>query len=328
MKHLLLNCKKPILVVGDIILDEYLYGQATRISPEAPVPVVKFTGRSVNLGGAGNVAANIATLGGNVRLVGLIGSDAEGLAVNMLTSAYGINCRWRAASDRPTIKKTRIIANGQQVSRIDVENTAPLTDAERETITEHFTFTDDIAAVVVSDYAKGVIDTIVLDALVKRAEQYNIPVFLDPKVSNDYRYRGNGFCCITPNELEARGLASMIDATWSLNTVGDLLLRLYNCKNLLITRGEEGMTLFEAFNSGYNRHDIPTAAREVFDVSGAGDTVIATLALAYASGYPMITAARIANVAAGIVVGKKGTATVSLVELLDAWEAYGTDIRN
>ena len=304
------------------MLDHYIYGEASRISPEAPVPVVRRTGESYNLGGAGNVAANIASLGGKAHLIGLFGDDNDGAVLGRLLAEHGIaysDCRrW---SDRCTTSKTRIIANGQQVGRVDSEVQRPITGRVIETLQQRIRYRSaDACAIVVSDYGKGIITLEIMDTIRECAADRNLPIFLDPKVSQAEIYRRtNSYFpieAITPNHPEAEGLAGPQE---SMLLTAAKISSQYAAKNVLITRGEDGMSLFEyPLNAPMCQVDIPTAAREVFDVSGAGDTVIATLALAFASGYSIQQAARLANIAAGVVVGKRGTATVSFDELMAA----------
>ena len=312
---------RKVLVIGDLILDEYLHGDATRISQEAPVPIVRFRKFEYRLGGAGNVAANIASLGGKVHVIGMIGDDKGGSKLENLFLFSGIS--WtesRSWSLRRTTIKTRIIANGQQISRVDIEDTdvigQPTLTNLVSTITREST---DACAIVVSDYAKGVIAPEVMDCVRSCGAARNIPIFLDPKVRNAAAYRvrrSYPLEFITPNHHEAEGLNGKSAGVYEIGT--NISAR-YAAKNVLITRGEHGMTLISHVpNAAMLCVDIPTAAKEVFDVSGAGDTVIATLALAVASSYSVEQAAKLANLAAGVVVGKRGTATVSYAELAAA----------
>mgnify|MGYP001568903138 CR=1 FL=1 len=310
------------MVIGDAMLDHYVYGEASRISPEAPVPVVRRTGESYNLGGAGNVAANIASLGGKAHLIGLFGDDPDGAVLVSLLAEQGIaysDCRrW---SDRCTTSKTRIIANGQQVGRVDSEVQHPITGRVIETLQQRIRYCcADACAIVISDYGKGVITLEIMDTIRECASDMKLPIFLDPKVSQAEIYRRTHSYypieVITPNHPEAEGLAGPQESM--LRTAAKISSQ-YAAENVLITRGEDGMSLFASvFNAPMRQVDIPTAAREVFDVSGAGDTVIAALALAFASGYTIEQSARLANIAAGVAVGKRGTATVSYDELASA----------
>ena len=313
--------QRPILVVGDLILDEYIHGEVTRISPEAPVPIVQFREAEYRLGGAGNVAANIATLGGKPHIIGLFGDDRNAGILDDLFNDYGVSyTETRAWSDRQTTVKTRTVANGQQICRVDRETIQPVSGTTLSTLVSRIKYRCvDAAAIVVSDYGKGVIVPEVMDTVRSCAESAGIPIFLDPKVSHadTYRSRYSGYPLevITPNHHEAEGLGGKYDL---YDTATSISAR-YAAKNVLITCGESGMTLVSHIpNAPMKRTDIPTAAKEVFDVSGAGDTVIAALTLAVVSGYSVEQAARLANLAAGVVVGKRGTATVSYDELAAA----------
>ena len=313
---------RKLLVVGDIILDEYIHGEATRISPEAPVPIVKFREAEYRLGGAGNVAANIATLGGNAHIIGVAAIDRGSERLGHLFRTHGLlySLFYRHGVHGRTTIKTRITANGQQLCRVDTECCDPLPESLLANLVSNIRDQAGSAcAIVVSDYAKGVITPEVMDTIRSCAESAGIPIFLDPKVSHadTYRSRYSGYPLevITPNHHEAEGLGGKYDL---YDTATSISAR-YAAKNVLITCGESGMTLVSHIpNAPMKRTDIPTAAKEVFDVSGAGDTVIAALTLAVVSGYSVEQAARLANLAAGVVVGKRGTATVSYDELAAA----------
>ena len=304
---------KRILVLGDIMLDEFIWGKVRRISPEAPVPVVEVARESYHLGGAGNVAANISALGATPIPVGLVGEDraAERLSelfwTNMIEPSGLVS-----EAGRPTTLKTRIIAHNQQIVRADRENRTPLSDERNAALIQAFRKAlPSCSAVVVSDYDKGVVNRQLLSQALPLAQQAGIPVLLDPKVDHADYYRP--ITLITPNHREAELLTGMpIENDSQLEAAGRKLLEKFECPYALITRGEEGMSVFSKEGS----HHLPTFAREVFDVTGAGDTVIATLALALASGASMEESAILANHAAGLVVGKVGTATVTRTELL------------
>jgi rfaE bifunctional protein kinase chain/domain len=298
-----------ILVVGDIVLDHYIWGKVSRISPEAPVPVVNVTRESLLLGGATNVVQNIHGLGGSVSICGVIGNDQAGSQVLQLLRTQNIPTDGLLVEEgRPTTLKTRIIAHSQQVVRFDRET------KDRIGIDIHRKIFDQVKqriaggleGIVISDYCKGVVTSELVRDIVKIARKHNIIVSVDPKVSHFKMYRG--VTIMTPNANEA-STGSKIDIAdeKSLLKAGMVLLKRLNCAAVLITRGELGMSLFE---HGKKVTHIPTVAREVFDVTGAGDTVIATLTLAMASGASMTDAARISNYAAGIVVGIVGTAVV------------------
>lgn len=305
------------LVIGDLMLDHFIWGSVSRISPEAPVPVVEVRRETELPGGAGNVAANMAALGAETHLVGIVGEDAAAERLLSLLKASGIRTDgFCAVPERPTIVKTRIIAQQQQVVRFDREKAAALPHAQekrlRQLILERL---PGMAGVVISDYAKGVVSPALVREVVARARQAGISVFVDPKVENFRFYRHVD--CVTPNTKEAVGAAGVRRsvAPPDIERLGWTLQRRLASRSVLITRGEQGMSLFEKGRPAYH---IPTRAKEVFDVTGAGDTVISVMALATAAGAPLRTAAELANYAAGVVVGKLGTATVSVDELLKA----------
>ena len=305
---------KRILVLGDMMLDEFIWGKVRRISPEAPVPIVEVARETYHLGGAGNVAANIRALGGSPVPVGLVGDDhaAQRLSTifqDQAIEASGLVCE----SGRPTTVKTRIVAHHQQIVRADRENRSPLTgDRNKALLAAFMRLLPTCAAVIVSDYAKGVVNPQLLSQALPAAEKAGIPVLLDPKVYQADYYRP--ITVITPNQREAELITGIsIHDDRDLEAAGRQLLERFQCPYALITRGEEGMSLFSREGS----HHLPTFAREVFDVSGAGDTVIGTLALAIAAGATMEESAILANHAAGLVVGKVGTATVTRPELLE-----------
>lgn len=305
---------KGILVIGDLMLDEYVWGRVNRISPEAPIPVVDVNKVTYTPGGACNVAVNVASLGGKAHLLGVIGNDANG---EKLLREVGIRSVDASAvvvdSTRPTTLKSRIIAHNQQIVRADWESRNPLPE---ETISLLFSevmrVLPAIDVVVISDYAKGVTVPTFVQNVVEQCRKLGIKVVVDPK-GNDYsKYRGA--TVITPNALEA-AQAAQLDITddYSLGEAGDRLLKETTCDAVLITRGEKGMSVFEA--KGRITH-LPTFARQVYDVTGAGDTVIAALAMSLAADLDMPECANLANHAASVVVGKVGTATVSADELI------------
>ena len=308
---------RRILVLGDLMLDEFIWGKVHRISPEAPVPVVEVTHQTDLLGGAGNVAANIQALGGVAIPVGVIGRDNAADRVLELTGNLGIDIRGLVRDDRPTTLKTRIIAHKHQIVRADRESRDALQERANTALAETFMkFLPFATAVVVSDYDKGVVNRSLLERILPQAREAGVPVFLDPKVHDADYYQP--ITVITPNHREAELLARMpIETREQLEEAGRRLLERFACEYAVVTRGEEGMSLFDRKGS----HHLPTFARDVFDVTGAGDTVIATLALAAASGATMEESAILANHAAGIVVGKVGIATVNRAELLADYEA-------
>ncbi len=295
-----------ILVVGDLILDKYLWGDVERISPEAPVPVVDVKKETVNLGGACNVAWNISSLNGNVYIAGVIGDDENGRILKYLLEDKKINPILVKDRNRPTTEKTRVIAVSQQLMRIDREKKSPVSiDIENQLIDEIDRIIDTIDAVIVSDYGKGVITNRIMDFLREKEK----PIFVDPKPKNVNLYKN--ITIMTPNRKEAYQLAQL-DSDYPVEEVGKVLMGKLNMKHLLITLSSEGMMLF-------NKNSItkiPAKARKVFDVTGAGDTVISVLALAKVSGGDWEESASLANYAAGYVVGEIGTAVVDRETLL------------
>ena len=308
---------KTILIVGDIMLDEFIWGKVRRISPEAPVPVVEVINETYRLGGLGNVAANIGGLDGMPIPIGVLGRDSASEKVLGLLNQLGIEVSGLVSADRPTTLKTRVIAHSQQVVRTDRESKKALSaEINKDLAATFLRYLPRADAVIVSDYDKGVVNRELLSAILPKTRSAGVPVFLDPKVHHADYYRP--ITLITPNQREAELLTGMaIEDERSLEEAGLKLLQKFECECALITRGEEGMSLFNRSGS----HHLPTFAREVFDVTGAGDTVIATLALAHAGGATMEESAILANHAAGIVVGKVGTATVSRTELLLDFES-------
>ena len=313
-KYVDLFRKTRILVVGDIVLDHYIWGNVSRISPEAPVPVVRVTRENMLLGGAANVVNNIYALGGVVSVCGVIGHDEAGSRLLHLLHTQGLLTDGLIVdSSRPTTIKTRIIAHSQQVVRFDRETKERV---GRDTHKRIFDFVkqrinEGLDALVLSDYCKGVVTRELVRDIVRLAKKNKVIVSVDPKVSHFGIY--SGVTILTPNINEASiGSKIEIDNEQSLLKAGALLLKRLKCDAVLITRGEQGMSLFE--QGGRVTH-IPTVAREVFDVTGAGDTVIGTLTLAMAAGASKVDAARISNYAAGLVVGVVGTATVKPEEL-------------
>jgi len=300
---------RSMLVVGDLMIDEWIWGTVTRISPEAPVPVVAVTDHSFTLGGAGNVANNLVALGARVEFVGTVGDDAFASDVRRMLHEESVDDRGVfTVRDRPTTRKTRIVAHNQQVVRADWEQAAQLTPADRARIIgyvrERAAGCD---AVILSDYAKGLLSAEVVEAACA------CPLVLaDPKPQNVAMFAG--VTCVAPNEHEAAAASGIaITDEASLERAGAKLLEQLRCRYVVITRGEHGMSLF---GKGGERFEIPSVARKVYDVSGAGDTVIAVLSLALAAGAPIESAMQLANFAAGAVVEKLGTATASGDEIL------------
>jgi len=307
-----------VLVVGDVMLDRFVRGRVERISPEAPVPVVHVTGEDAHAGGAGNVAANVVGLGGKAGLGALIGRDQAGRELSQVLRELGVRTDGLIAGrGSATTQKTRIVAHHQQVVRLDHEDTAPADPSAgrklREWVLGALRRYD---VLVVSDYAKGVVDTALLEALAEEHQRREFTWIIDPKRANFAHYRRASL--VKPNRQEAAAAAGVdIVDDASLRKAGARLLELWQCDAVLISLGEEGMALFQ----GRRVRKFPTMGREVFDVTGAGDTVIATCALALGAGCSLEDATALANHAAGVVVGKVGTATVSTEELKAALAA-------
>lgn len=304
---------KRVLVVGDVMADHYVWGKVERISPEAPIPVVHVSREEVRPGGAANVAFNIAALGGKVSLAGIVGADAMASTLRSLLGAKGIDVGgFVEDAGRPTIEKTRVIAHSQQVVRFDRELQEPLAaGAEAAFLAACLRGVEACDAVLFSDYAKGALSAGLVTAVTRRARALGKVVAADPKPANVEWFSGVGI--LTPNQAEASaasGLAIKDDA--SAQAAAKILLDRLRSDAVLVTRGEHGMTLLQS--QGGVTH-IPTRAREVFDVTGAGDTVIATLTLALAAGMPVPEACTLANAAAGIVVAEIGVAVVSPAQL-------------
>ena len=303
-----------IVVVGDLMLDHYLLGHVTRISPEAPWPVVDVHDEEYRLGGAANVAHNVSALDGKAVLCGLIGDDEAGGRLRTLLTQQGVAVDGLVVdAKRPTTVKMRIIGRQQQMMRVDREVRHPLMPGPtRQRLLDSVERAlAGAQCLILSDYAKGLFTEGLLKELIQLAKRHRVKVVSDPKVAN---FDGmKGATVVTPNHLEAMQIAmGRVKSTDDLDEVGRHLLERLDGDAVLITLGEQGMALFER-NGGY--HEIPTVAQQVFDVTGAGDTVAAVLALGLAGGASMQEAAALANVAAGVVVGKMGTATVDRREL-------------
>lgn len=304
----------PVLVVGDLMLDEFVWGHVSRISPEAPVPVVEVARRTFTAGGAANTAANIAALGGHAVLAGALGDDAEGTTVCDLLRALGVNTdpTLRQAG-HPTTTKTRVIAHSQQVVRIDRETPGPVPDAVLASLLERIAAVlPTVRGVVVSDYGKGVVTRAFVGVVIEHARAAGIPVVVDPKGTDYAKYAGA--TVVKPNQLEAgQVLGRELRTDADVSRAGeDLMGVLGPDSSVLITRGAHGMTLFERERDSVH---IPARAQEVYDVTGAGDTVAGTLGLGLAIGAPREAACRLAGLAAAVVVGKIGTATCTFDEL-------------
>lgn len=306
--------ERQVLVVGDLMLDNFIWGEVNRISPEAPVPVVEVREESQLLGGSANVAHNLASLGGRVLVTGVVGQDPAGQALMTLFNQIAVPTAGLISEDgRPTTVKTRIIAHHQQVVRFDREWRAPLqADTGARILAFLRNSLPDLHGIIVSDYAKGVVTRDFLDALRDLVAGRPLPVVVDPKVQHAELYRS--FTMVTPNHHEASQMSGIpIRGEKSLLQAGESLLARLACETVLITRGKEGMSLFQRHGPVVH---IPTVAQRVYDVTGAGDTVIAAVTLGLVAGLSPAEAALLANLAAGVVVGEVGTAVVSSAQLL------------
>lgn len=302
-----------ILVLGDLILDHYIWGTVNRVSPEAPVPVVHVNSESYRMGGAANVYHNIVTLGGQVELCGVIGHDAGGKQIlQEIQQSSQASPGIFVDKTRPTIKKTRVIAHNQQIVRFDVEERNQVSQAIEGKIIRHVASRlADLSCIVISDYAKGLITEELMHQVKKLAKPFGIPIIVDPKVEHMAYYVG--VTAITPNHLEAKQAAGFLPTQdIDISQIGRSLQQRLQCQAVVVTRGEEGISIFEQNGQAWT---IPAVARQVYDVTGAGDTVISTLALALSAKASIADAAVLANQAAGIVVGMVGTATVTRLQL-------------
>lgn len=315
---------KTILVIGDLLLDKYIWGTVHRISPEAPVPLLSVEKETFVPGGASNVANNIVAVGAKAKIIGIVGNDkARDIFFHEL-DARGVD-RSLVLTDasRPTIQKVRLMGNRQQLLRVDYENTSALDNAyEEELMNRILQQQGSFHAIVVSDYAKGMITASFMQKLLMFCKTHNSLLVVDPKPEHGLWYKGAAL--LTPNHKEACSLLgrAVTNDDAELISVGRELQSTFS-SNVLITRGEKGMLLFEGTLPPFSIH---TAAREVYDVTGAGDTVVGILTLALAAGGTLQQASVLANLAAGIVVGKLGTATLSLQELVEAVELWKGEI--
>ena len=302
-----------LLVIGDLILDEYIWGAVSRISPEAPVPILETKSENLTLGGAANVANNLVALGCEVHLVGAIGQDEKGDKLLTLIEEKGISSKgiFRFVH-RPTTSKIRVVAHNQQVLRIDKEDNRPITEETENRIIKYINKAlPDMDIVICSDYRKGILTEKVFNAVSHRAKNSKKRVIVDPKSSDFELYKGA--TVITPNQFEVeKAVPIKIQDKIDLDRAAEYLLNLTHAEVLLITRGKDGMTLYP---NKAKPVDIPTQAKEVFDVTGAGDTVVSVLAMALAVGFNPEDSAWLSNMAASIVVGKVGTAVVTLNEI-------------
>jgi len=332
---------RKIAVLGDLMLDRYLWGEAKRLSPEAPVPVVDFVSQSECLGGAGNVAANLAVLGAHVEMFGAIGADEPGRALQKCLRAQGIVEKGVISNPkRMTTVKTRIIAKHHHVVRVDHEKREPLRpETQKKLLGALFSALKSLDALVLSDYDKGLITDDIADRVLSAAHQLKVPVFVKPKTSKLYAYRGARAVVCNLGEA-GRFVGRSLQDEKSLEESGRGLLAHFGCSAVVITQGERGMSVFEesaprhlqipatSFEVTYARVgksgvEHGATGRQVFDVTGAGDTVLSVLSLAVAADAPLPDAAVLANTAAGVVVGKLGTACVGPQELEHALEDVG-----
>jgi D-beta-D-heptose 7-phosphate kinase/D-beta-D-heptose 1-phosphate adenosyltransferase len=304
---------KTVVVIGDVMSDEYIWGKVTRISPEAPIPVMQVTGETLRLGGAANVAANLRALGAQVRVVGVVGADPMGQRLARLMADKGIDPAGLVADpERPTIQKTRVVAGHQQIVRYDRERQNEISaEVQKRVMAASMKAIEGAQAIVFSDYAKGLLIPSLCASLIESARRRGLVTTADPKPKNIMTFKGVDL--VSPNKGEAEAASGIsIESPASLDAAGAKLLAMLQAKAVLITRSEEGMSLYLA---GGGAHHVPTMAQEVFDVTGAGDTVISTLTLALAAGADYLEASVLSNAAAGIVVGEVGVATVTPAEI-------------
>ncbi|MCG3724503.1 bifunctional D-glycero-beta-D-manno-heptose-7-phosphate kinase/D-glycero-beta-D-manno-heptose 1-phosphate adenylyltransferase HldE [Vibrio cincinnatiensis] len=302
--------KAGVLIIGDVMLDRYWHGPTGRISPEAPVPVVKVEHNEERPGGAANVAMNIASLGGKATIIGLTGMDEPAQVLEEKLTSLNVACDFVALADYPTITKLRVLSRGQQLIRLDFEEKFEQNDA-KQMLSRMEDALPRVNAVILSDYAKGALEHV--QVLIQRARAAHLPVFIDPKGADFERYRGATL--LTPNMAEFEQVVGKVKSEQDLVEKGLALIEQFDFEALLITRSEHGMTLLRR---GMEPFNLPTQAKEVFDVTGAGDTVISVLAASVAAGKSLDDACALANAAAGVVVGKLGTSTVSTIELVEA----------
>lgn len=323
--HLSRLARCRVMVIGDVMLDHFIWGNVRRISPEAPVPIVEVVRETSFPGGAANVARNLATFTAHSSLMGRVGRDRHASELNELLSGESIRTDTLLTSDTiPTISKARVIARQQHVVRVDREQIQKLTAAElAEVRAKVEPLLADIDAIIIEDYGKGFVTQELVDLVVALAGRAGKLITVDPSPRNPLHWKGVTW--VKPNRIEAFAAAGMedhhravaLDRDEALLSVGEALLEKWQVPNVLITLGEQGMMLFQ---KGAKPHHIPTRAREVYDVSGAGDTAIALLTLSLAAGLSATEAAEVANHASGVVVGKLGTATLTPAELLASFQ--------
>jgi rfaE bifunctional protein kinase chain/domain len=306
---------KRIAVIGDVMLDHYYVGSVSRISPEAPVPVVELERQTWRLGGAANVAHNLRMLGAHVVLCGVVGDDSGGAQIRELAVQHGIEPSGIVTDrTRPTTIKSRIIGNNQQLLRLDHEQRSPIGSDVLEQILAVLDATPQLAAVIFEDYNKGVLHQRSIPQLVEWAQEHSIPILVDPKLENFFAYRGATL--FKPNQKEASyALGTPLESHDDILRAGRMLLERLQARNVLITLGSRGMMLLDSSNRWWQ---IPSVARHVADVSGAGDTVIATVTAMMVAGAPILEAAAIANIAASVVCGEPGVVPITTASLLAA----------
>jgi len=311
--------KQNVAVLGDVGIDRYTHGTVERISPEAPVPIVFVESENLKLGLAANVADNIIALGGKAAITGVIGKDGDAKDFERLMKEKGLSVRNVVADGtRRTILKERVVAENQQVLRVDYESTHPLAKTiQKKVLSSILNGVKGSSALIIEDYAKGLMNESMIQSVIRAAKKKKIPVLVDPHLKTPAHWYA-GATLLTPNKKEAEALAGLkiVDEA-SLIAAGKSIIAATRSESLVITLGKEGMAIFK----GDSRRPIliPTFAREVYDVSGAGDTVISVLALSLASGAKLEEAAYISNLAAGVEVSKRGTATVSPQEIIQAY---------
>ncbi|MGB2579042.1 D-beta-D-heptose 7-phosphate kinase/D-beta-D-heptose 1-phosphate adenosyltransferase [Elusimicrobium simillimum] len=308
---------QPVVVVGDVMLDHFIRGSVTRISPEAPVPVVNVNKEYYVAGGAGNVAVNLAALGAKPVLLSVVGQDRSGEDLINFLFSKGVDTSFMESdTSRPTTQKIRVLAENQQIVRFDRESKNSIPAAIGKSCIENFRFLAKTAkGVVLSDYGKGMLSDSNIKTIIDICNEHNIPVCVDPKIENFLKYKN--ITCMTPNTKEAfegMGVPQVSDEEVILN-LGEKILKKLDAASILITRGAEGMSLFEKEKGKTKISTVRATAQEVFDVTGAGDTVISVFTLALAVKATFKEAAVLANYAAGIVVGKVGTATATPEEI-------------
>jgi D-beta-D-heptose 7-phosphate kinase / D-beta-D-heptose 1-phosphate adenosyltransferase len=313
--------KAHALVIGDVMLDRYLIGSVGRISPEAPVPIVLLNSQNERAGGAANVAANLALLGIKTHLIGCVGDDLEGKSLAKLITETGIENHCFTSKNRPTIAKTRVVSGHQQMMRLDQESSTIFTREENDALQSniHAALRASPAIVILSDYAKGLLSTEVCQSIITTCASKNIPVLVDPKGADYTKYVGA--TALTPNKKETAEACSTNVNDADLIAKATALKNCIKLQFLAVTRGEEGITLIDndSFKNGV--HHLTATAKQVFDVSGAGDTVIATLAAGMMHGLTPLEALQTANLAAGVVVGKVGTVPITQADLIEALQA-------